>query len=106
MAKMPVYVKSFLQELPTHWDDIRFVDGFPGKRVVIARRSGKKWYVAGINGESSPQQFSLDLSFVKKAGQMISDGGASNLTEAPVTPGKSTLVDVKAAGGFVMVFEE
>jgi hypothetical protein len=106
MAKMPVYVKLFLQELPTHWDDIRFVDGFPGKRVVIARRSGKKWYVAGINGESSPQQFSLDLSFVKKAGQMISDGGASNLTEAPVTPGKSTLVDVKAAGGFVMVFEE
>jgi hypothetical protein len=106
MAKMPVYVKSFLQELPTHWDDVRFIDGFPGKRVVIARRSGTTWYVAGINGESTAKQFDLDLSFLKKAGKMIGDGSASNLTESQVTPGKSTRVDVKAAGGFVMVFEE
>jgi hypothetical protein len=105
MAHMPAFVKSFLKDLPVQWDDIRFIDGFPGKRVVLARRSGNKWYVAGINGESTNQQFSLDLSFLKKAGKLITDGGDGNLTEAQITPGKATKIDIKAAGGFVAVFE-
>jgi hypothetical protein len=105
MAHMPAFVKSFLRKLPAQWDDIRFIDGFPGKRVVIARRSGTKWYVAGINGENTSQQFSLDLSFLKEAGQLITDGANGNLTETQIVPGKTTKIDVSAAGGFVAVFE-
>jgi hypothetical protein len=105
MAHMPAFVKVFLQDLPKQWDDIRFIDGFPGKRVVIARRSGAKWYVAGINGQKTSQQFSLDLSFLKKAGKLITDGGDGNLTESQIIPGNTMKIDVKANGGFVMVFE-
>jgi len=105
MAHMPAYVKTFLRDLPTHWDDTRFIDGFPGKRVVLARKSGSKWYIGGLNGERKDQQFSLDLSFLKKAGKLIIDDGKGGLTETQLTPGKATKIDVKAAGGFVAVFE-
>jgi hypothetical protein len=105
MAHMPAYVKNFLRELPTHWDDIRFIDGFPGKRVVMARRSGTKWYVAGINGEKSGKQLSLDLSFLSKTGKMISDAEDGTLVETTITPGLATKIDVRGAGGFVIVFE-
>lgn len=105
MAHMPAFVKSFLRDLPTHWDDIRFIDGFPGKRVVLARRSGNTWYVAGINGERATQQFSLDLSFLKKAGKLITDDGSGRLKETEITPGKQTELNVIAAGGFVMIFK-
>jgi len=105
MAHMPAFVKTFLRELPTHWDDMRFVDGFPGKRVVLARKAGDKWFIGGLNGERSNQQFSLDLSFLKKAGKLIIDDGKGGLTETQLTPGKATKIDVQAAGGFVAVFE-
>lgn len=105
MAHMPAFVKPLLRALPTQWDDIRFIDGFPGKRVVLARRSGNTWYVAGINGERSNQQFSLDLSFLKKSGKLITDDGNGSLKEMQILPGKSTKVDVSAAGGFVIVFD-
>ena len=60
MSHVPGYVKEFLQQLPNNWDDVKFIDGYPGKFAVIARKSGNKWYVAGINGESSDKELSLD----------------------------------------------
>ncbi|HVF16169.1 MAG TPA: glycoside hydrolase family 97 catalytic domain-containing protein, partial [Steroidobacteraceae bacterium] len=51
MAKAPLYVREFLKQVPSVWDDVRFIDGFPGKYVVIARRAEKRWYIVGINGE-------------------------------------------------------
>lgn len=47
---MPDEVKKLLSTLPTAWDDTKFLSGYPGKSVVIARKKGKIWYVAGING--------------------------------------------------------
>ncbi len=38
MAKAPVYVRDFLKGVPSVWDDTRFIDGYPGKFVVIARQ--------------------------------------------------------------------
>ncbi|MFA5424972.1 MAG: glycoside hydrolase family 97 catalytic domain-containing protein [Phycisphaerae bacterium] len=61
---MPDYVVEFLQNVPTAWDETRFVDGYPGKFVVIARRSGDVWYIAGINGTEQEMDLSLDLNFI------------------------------------------
>ena len=104
----PDYVKQFLRQLPPSWDEVEFVDGFPGKYVVIARKAGNKWYVAGINGDTSEKQLELDLSFIKnaKSGQMITNGkDASSFISSKVSPKKGTKVNIKPAGGFVMVFE-
>jgi hypothetical protein len=46
MATVPASVKQLLRELPRHWDEVRFLDGEPGRFVVLARRAGKQWYVA------------------------------------------------------------
>ena len=55
---------DFVKQCPTLWDDIKFIDGYPGKYLIIARRSGSKWYVAAINAQNEPLKRTLDLSFL------------------------------------------
>lgn len=106
MAHVTEYVKQHLRSLPSTWDDVRFIDGFPGKRAVIARKSGNKWYVAGINGENTEKELTLDLSFIPGKGKIITDGQEEfSFAQADILPSRTTSVKVKGAGGFVMVFE-
>jgi alpha-glucosidase len=109
MSHVPDYVKVYLQQLPNYWDDIRFIDGYPGKLAVLARRSGNKWYVAGINGEAIDKTLDLDLSFLQgyPEGKLVTDG-AEPLTfaQAKLKADKHTQVKVKPNGGFVLVFEK
>jgi alpha-glucosidase len=109
MAKVPVYVKTFLQQLPNYWDDVRFIDGYPGKEVIIARRAGNKWYVAGINGELKEKKWTLDLSFLKgKKAQLIGDGAEDlsfTTSEKLIPDNGKMMITVKPNGGFVLVVE-
>lgn len=109
MMQVPGYIKSFLQQLPDHWDDVQFIDGYPGKFVVIARRSGNKWYVAGINGETTERKLQLDLAALKKQnGKVFTEGKNEALfqqQQIQLQPGKKTTVSLKGNGGFVMLFE-
>ncbi|EDY81608.1 hypothetical protein VDG1235_1226 [Verrucomicrobiia bacterium DG1235] len=68
--EQPDYVIDFLREVPAVWDETRFVDGFPGKEVVLARRSGEQWYVVATNGEDVAKTLSLKVSFL--AGETLS----------------------------------
>ena len=52
-----------MKTLPYTWDDVKFIDGYPGKYVVLARRKGKVWYIAGINGENSERTSNVKCSF-------------------------------------------
>lgn len=112
MKHVPEYVKDFLRKLPDHWDDVKFIDGYPGKLYVIARKSGNNWYVAGINGEASEKNLTLDLSFLKNK-KSVYIGAGDNANE-PVSFSTSNItvpdngkvdIKVKANDGFVMVFE-
>ena len=112
MATVPTFVKSFLKAMPNYWDDVKFVEGYPGKLYVVARRAENKWYLAGINGEKIEKQLSLDLSFLKnKTGQIISsgkndDGYNSFDNKAIKIPEDGNLkLDLKGNDGFVIVFE-
>ena len=55
----PQEVQDFLGHLPSVWDETRFVSGYPGENIVIARRSGSTWYVAGINGTDEDKELAL-----------------------------------------------
>lgn len=59
-------VRDFLTGLPTAWDETRYISGYPGESVVLARRSGNVWYVAGINGTDEEKR--LDVSALNKLG--------------------------------------
>ncbi|MBC7914545.1 MAG: glycoside hydrolase family 97 catalytic domain-containing protein [Pyrinomonadaceae bacterium] len=106
MTHVPDYVKSMLKELPGNWDDVKFLDGFPGKFAVIARRAGSKWYIAGINGDKEEKNLMLDLSFLNGyTGSIITDGKEEfSFENQKVTTSAKTSVKMKAAGGFVMEF--
>lgn len=58
---LPAYQLDFLRRLPTTWDETRFIDGYPTKFAVVARRSGGKWYVGGINAEPAAKALTLDV---------------------------------------------
>jgi alpha-glucosidase len=112
MKHVPESVKDFLRKLPSSWDDVKFIDGYPGKLYVVARKAGNKWYVAGINGENTEKQLTLDLSFLaKKNGQMFAVGSESkdepsfNVTTIAVPASGKINVTLKGNDGFVAVFE-
>ncbi|WP_315821179.1 glycoside hydrolase family 97 C-terminal domain-containing protein [Paraflavitalea speifideaquila] len=109
MSQVPDYVKAFLRTLPNHWDDVRFLDGFPGKLYIVARRAGSKWYIAGLNGEKTAKAIHLNLSFLRgRKGTLITDGKQplSFVQEPVASPaGKPTTVNLLPNGGFVMEFE-
>jgi hypothetical protein len=106
MARVPGFVKSFLQTLPTHWDDLKFLDGYPGKLAVVARRKGGKWYIAGINGEALEKKIVLDLSWLNgRVGNIISDGKeASAFSRKQVLADRAVTITLKPNGGFVISF--
>jgi len=109
MSHMPAYVKSFLQDLPNNWDDVKFIDGYPGKLVVIARRKGSTWYIAGINGDSTEKKLMLNVAWLKnKTGSIYQDGKTPAMIEinrVDVNNKGLSTVSLPANGGFVMTFK-
>ena len=76
----PQQVQDFFGQLPTVWDETRYVSGYPGESVVLARRSGSTWYVAGINGTDNKKTLDVDLSFIdggEHSVQMFADADPS-----------------------------
>jgi len=110
MAKMPDYVKDYMKHVPSVWDDTKFIDGYPGQLVVLARKGDGHWYLSGINGEPVEKKLTLDLSQLSgaKTGQLITDGDGDRLfTKQEVRLGADKKLDVtlKPNGGFVAVFK-
>ena len=100
----PQEVQDFLGKLPTVWDETRFVSGYPGESCVMARRSGKTWYVAGINGTDSERTLTVPLNFVKgKAITLFADGEPWAISYPTKLPKQ---ISCKPRGGFVMVIEK
>ena len=62
----PAWAIDFMKQVPTTWDEVRFIDGYPGKYAIIARRCGDKWYVAGINAEQQPLKKTIQLPMFQK----------------------------------------
>ncbi|MBE6287067.1 MAG: glycoside hydrolase family 97 protein [Mediterranea massiliensis] len=57
----PQVCLDFMKQMPTTWDETRFIEGYPGKYVVLARRHGNQWYVAAINATKEPLKLELSL---------------------------------------------
>ena len=98
----PKEVQDFLGQLPTVWDETRYVSGYPGESAVLARRSGNTWYVAGINGKDAPQILKTNLSFIGKGSvQMFADDASGNWQISTISKLPSQ-IECQPRGGFVM----
>ena len=107
---LPEYVQTFVKQLPTVWDESRMIYGYPGRDVVMARRSGDKWFVGGINGEKKSKEIVLTLDFLKAGrtytAKIIGDGDndkSFNYKEIKVKKGDKFPVKMISCGGFSIV---
>ena len=98
----PKEVQDFLGQLPTVWDETRYVSGYPGESVVLARRSGNTWYVAGINGKDDPQILKTDLGFIGKGSVQLFADDASGKWQISTISKLPSQVECQPRGGFVM----
>lgn len=99
--------KPFLQDVPSAWDDIHFIDGVPGESVIMARRKDNDWYVAGISALGA-KTMNVPLSFLKAGSYTVdlykdSTGGTKyTMAKQTITINPSTPLSVwvNANGGF------
>lgn len=98
---------DFLRQVPTLWDETRFIDGYPGRYAVLARRSGDKWYVAGVNAETEPITLHLNLPMLtpgQKVNIITDNAKTREPRQQQTVVKKPTDVEVKLItnGGFVI----
>jgi hypothetical protein len=109
---LPPVPKQFLKEVPVAWDDTRFVDGYPGQWVSLARRKGEAWYLVGVNGENRPRSARIQPGDWLKRGRYelttIGDGAEAHGFDCATRPweaGQSFEVKMAPRGGFVAVLK-
>ncbi|WET50836.1 glycoside hydrolase family 97 catalytic domain-containing protein [Chryseobacterium indologenes] len=105
LTDAPEFQLSFMKEVPTLWDETVFIDGYPGKYAVVARRHADRWYVAGVNAEKQSQKLKIKLPmFAGKNLQLINDDAKGNTSEKEVkvnAKGDFT-IEIQPNGGFVI----
>ena len=62
LQDVPQHELDFLRTIPTTWDETRYIDGYPGKFVVLARRHADSWYIAVLNAQKEPLRLTLSVS--------------------------------------------
>jgi Glycosyl-hydrolase 97 C-terminal, oligomerisation len=102
MAKMPAYVVDYLKDIPTNWDDSKFIDGYPGKYIIMARKKDAIWHIVGINGETTTKEIEIDLSFVTNPKGFIISENEKGFQQLPITKSSKLKVTMKPHGGFVL----
>lgn len=98
----PAEVRELIGSLPTVWDETRLLGGYPGEWVVMARRNGSAWYVAGINGKDGQQTLTFDTSQLPKGRYTLFADNRKSWsikTSKGRIPGKITC---QPRGGFVI----
>ncbi|MFD1316538.1 glycoside hydrolase family 97 protein [Namhaeicola litoreus] len=103
----PDEVIQFLKDVPASWDETKYIQGIPGNEMVIARRKGNNWFIAGINGEKTQKDFLGDFSFLtgEYDATFFSDGKDSRTFSINKSNlNSSSKVDLKLSplGGFVI----
>ena len=108
---LPEFEKSWLKNIPTKWDDVKFIDGYPTKYTVIARKSGNKWYVGGINGTDKPITLTLNIDMLagktvnlyadnaKKKGEIFP---SSALKTLKISKDGKTKITIQPMGGIII----
>ncbi|MCI1682158.1 MAG: glycoside hydrolase family 97 protein [Bacteroides sp.] len=96
LSEEPDFILDFIRKVPTVWDETRFIDGYPGKFCIIARRYGEHWYIAGTNATNKPMKLSIDLPWLaKQTVSMIHDNNARTASFSQATTDKSGKLSIE-----------
>lgn len=105
---------DFVAEVPTTWDETKFIDGVAGEYIVIARRKGTKWYIGGMTNWTS-RDLNIPLDFLSEgshAATLYADGSMDEQkpneikrTKLSLSGGRTLPVKLAPGGGFTAVIE-
>lgn len=111
----PAWAIDFMKKVPTTWDEVKFIDGYPGKYVILARRHGNTWYIAGVNANKTPVRLTLHLpmlqaglatlyadKWTKKVTDILSEDLGS-VSQVKVGKKGTLTIEMKQNCGFVLV---
>ena len=107
LDELPQFELDFLRQLPTTWKETRFIDGYPGRYVVLARKSTSgKWFVAGLNAQKEPLTLTLELPMFAQ-GQILqyyvdSKNGEPMLTSLKTDKKGCAKVTIQPNGGVIL----
>ena len=104
----PQICLDFMKDIPTTWDETRFIDGYPGQFVVLARRHGNRWYLAAIN--ATQDTLKLNFKFPELNATTVSvytdnKKMQPQLKKQQIRNGGDIFLTVQPLGGTVLVNE-
>lgn len=105
LTDVPAFEIEFMKTVPTTWDETAFIDGYPGKYAVIARRHAGQWFVAGVNAEKSQKELTVELPMLAgKKVQLYADNfnGEPYTKEVEVKKNGELKLTMQSGGGFVI----
>ena len=99
LEDVPQWELDWLKAVPTAWEDVKFIAGYPAQYAVVARKassangstaqkSNGKWFVGGLNATDKPLTLTLDLPMF--AGKTV-----EYLTDMPKKKGDKFFTSVK-----------
>lgn len=105
LTDVPDFEISFMKEVPTIWEETVFIDGYPGRYCIIARRHGSQWYVAGVNASKEAMKMKIKLPMLAgKKVRIYNDKNDRTTYTSENTIGKSgeLEIDMQSGGGFIV----
>ncbi len=107
LTDSPQVCLDFMRQVPTTWDETRFIEGYPGEYVVIARRHNDKWYIVGINAQKKALNLQLNLPMLLEGDNVIyykDNEKMQPVKEAfAVENPKSINIVIQPGGGVILV---
>jgi hypothetical protein len=98
----PAWAIDFMKAVPTTWKDVKFIDGYPGKYILLARQATDgKWYVAGVNATSEPLKINVSLPMFE-AGQSVQLYLNNDVKTVKVSKKQNIAVAIPSNGGVVI----
>ena len=103
---LPPEALQVFRDAPARWDETKCLVGEPGQVAVFARRSGKSWFIAGINGTDESLPVTLDLTAFKRFRHrlLISEGEDAKMqvTVMPQENSNEWQHQIPPRGGFIL----
>ncbi|MEE9461662.1 MAG: glycoside hydrolase family 97 C-terminal domain-containing protein, partial [Bacteroidales bacterium] len=98
--------KDLLQNLHAAWDDIRFIDGYPGEYCCLARKKGVDWFIAAINSDTG-RQIEIDFNFLSGESyqaKLYTDDGEDSVEiwDLNISDNSLEQFDLSENGGFII----
>ena len=107
---LPPQALQIFRDAPARWDETKCLVGEPGQVAVFARRSGKSWFIAGINGTGDAMPVNLNLSAFKKCQHRFAvvEGDNANMQVAvkPLKTSNEWQHEMPPRGGFILRLDE